>query len=438
MKKTSYIFYGWFIVAAGIVSYALGYGARYSFSVIFPSLLEEFHWPRDLTAGMLSVHIFVYGLTSPVAGHLSDSAGPRKTMGLGVLVLCLGLAMSGLGNRLWHFYLTFGVLTGAGLCLIGAVPFTSVIRNWFEKKRGLAFSILFFGAGGAYACYPGIAFLIKHVGWRMTFLVEAMVIAGVVLPLIIFIVRYHPRDKGLVADGISENLKNNSKSEEGMPDTLDHVWAATDWTVTAALKTSRFWMLCLSTFSLWGISHHILVTHHVAFAIDCGYSKIYASSVLSLFGITFALGCLSAVVSDRIGRELTFTVGAGVGVSGIVILTLMDDASQPWMLYYYAAAFGIGMGMATPTIPAAITDVFQGPKAGSIIGLIWFGFAMGGTIGPWLGGWLFEASKSYVLAFRVAAMVLAASCAAMWLASPRKVRPAPGRRHKLARKQGIA
>ncbi|MBW1789363.1 MAG: MFS transporter [Deltaproteobacteria bacterium] len=435
MKKRPYIFYGWYIVAAGIVSYALGYGARYSFSVIFPSLLEEFHWPRDLTAGMLSVHLFVYGLTAPLAGHLADRVGPRKTMGVGALVLCLGLAVSGMGNRLWHFYLTFGVLTGAGLCLIGAVPFTTIIRNWFEKKRGLAFSILFFGAGAAYVCYPGIAFLITHVGWRITFLTESLVIAAAV-PIVLFIIKYHPREKGLAVDGIRENLKDDS-IEEAAPEMVDRIWAATDWTVTTAIKRARFWMLCLTTFSLWGISQHIMVTHHVAFAIDCGYSRIYASSVLSIFGITFGLGCLAAMVSDRIGRELTFTIGGVISVSGITILTFMDDTSQPWMLYYYAVAFGIGLGMATPTIPAAVTDVFQGPKAGAIIGLIWFAFALGGTIGPWLGGWLFEVRANYDLAFGVAIMSVIVSCAAMWLASPGKVRPVPGPKRKALKKQDI-
>jgi len=428
MKKRPIIFYGWYIVAAGIISYTMGYGARYSFSVIFPSLLEDFQWSRDITAGMLSVHMLVYGLAAPVAGHLADRAGPRKTLGLGTLVLCMGLAASGLGNRLWHFYLTFGVLTGAGLCLIGSVPFTAVIRNWFEKRRGLAFSILFFGAGGAYICYPGIAFLITHMGWRLTFLTEALVIAAVA-PLVIFIIRYHPREKRLEVDGIQEKLKD-CPIQEAAPEMRDPVWTATQWTVSTAIRTARFWMLCLSAFSVWGICQHIMVTHHIAFAIDCGYSKIYASSVLSLFGITFSLGCLTAMVSDRIGRELTFTIGVVIAVSGIIILTLMKDTSQPWMLYYYAIAFGIGLGMATPIIPAAITDVFQGPKAGAIIGLIWFAFALGGTLGPWLGGRLFEVNKNYVLAFGAAAIGSTASCAAMWLASPRKVRPVPGRRHK--------
>jgi OFA family oxalate/formate antiporter-like MFS transporter len=129
------MFYGWFIVAAGIIAYALGYGARYSFSVIFPSLLDEFHWPRDTTAIMLSVHLLAYGFVSPLAGIMVDRIGPRKTMVLGTVLLSLGLALSSQGNTPWHFYLSFGVLSGAGLCLIGAVPFTTVLRNWFEKKR---------------------------------------------------------------------------------------------------------------------------------------------------------------------------------------------------------------------------------------------------------------------------------------------------------------
>ena len=47
------------------------------------------------------------------------------------------------------------------------------------------------------------------------------------------------------------------------------------------------------------------------------------------------------------------------------------------MLYYYAAAVGFGMGMTSPPIAAATTDIFQGPKAGAIIGFVWFSFALG-------------------------------------------------------------
>ena len=144
MKTQRFIFHGWLIVAVGIVAYALGYGARFSFSVIFPSLVNEFGWPRDTTAGMLSVHMLVYGLAAPVAGYLVDKIGPRITMVCGTVFLTLGLVASALGSEPWHFCLTFGVLAGAGLCFIGSVPFTTIIKNWFKKNSGLALSILFF------------------------------------------------------------------------------------------------------------------------------------------------------------------------------------------------------------------------------------------------------------------------------------------------------
>jgi len=201
-QKRHLIFYGWLIVATGMLVQALGYGARYSFSVIFLSLLEHFQWPRDITAAMLSVHMMTYGIVAPVAGGLVDKIGPRRTMGIGATLLALSLTLSAWGDKPWHLYLTFGLLAGAGLCLIGSVLFTTVLRNWFERRRGIALSLLFAGTGAAFGFYPVVAFLITSVGWRNTFLVEAIVIATIILPLLLLIVRYHPRDKGLFRDGV--------------------------------------------------------------------------------------------------------------------------------------------------------------------------------------------------------------------------------------------
>jgi MFS family permease len=426
MKKQGFIFYGWFIVAVGIISYALGYGARYSFSVIFPALLTEFGWPRDTTAIMLSVHLLVYGFVAPLAGNLVDRIGPRKTMASGTILLSIGLAISGLGRQPWHFYLSFGVLTGAGLCLIGAVPFTTVLRNWFETKRGLAFSLLFCGVGAAFAWYPAIAFLIESVGWQKTFMIESVVLSGLMLPLIILVVRYHPREKGLISDGVTKAAENPTPSEPGAALIVDHAWTAVDWTLANAMRTGRFWLLCLSSFSMWGITQHIMVAHHVAFATDLGYSRIYASSVLSLFGVFFVFGSLAASASDRIGREGTMIISTIIGISGIIVLLFMKNTSDSWMLYYYAITFGFSNGLSAPTIAATTTDIFQGPRVGATLGFVWLSFAVGGAIGPWLGGWIFELTQSYEAAFLMAIGWYAVAGAALWGASPRKVRRVPG------------
>jgi MFS family permease len=421
-KTKPRIFYGWYIALVGAAAYALGYGARFSFSVIFPSLLEEFKWPRDLTATMFSVHIFIYGVMAPITGYLVDRTGPRKTMILGTLLLALGLALSRWANELWHFWITFGLISGVGLCMIGAVPFTTVLRNWFERKRGLAFSLLFLGSGGAFGCYPAIAWLIDTTGWRNTYLIEGLVVGGILIPLIVFVVRYHPRDMGLLRDGLPVSQEGGASAMKNPMKVVDPSWAAVHWTLSKAVRTSRFWLLCLTTFCLWGVMQTILLAHQVAFAIDMGYPKFYASSVLSLFGLTYAFGSLGSLISDRIGREVTITLATVVGTSGMIVLMLIQDASHPWMLYYYSISLGVANGLSSPTIAAAITDIFQGPRVGAIVGGVWFAFAVGGTIGPWLGGWLFEMSGNYFLAFIVATVLFPVACAATWLAAPRKVR----------------
>ena len=427
MKKEGQFFYGWVIVASGIFVFALGYGARYSFSLIYPNLLEQFHWSRDATAAMLSFHILAYGIAAPIAGALVDRIGPKKTMGLGVILLAIGTTAAGFSNELWHFYLSFGLVMGTGLSLAGSVPFTRIVSNWFVAKRGLALSFMFVGTGGGFILFPLIAILIEKVGWRGALWVEAAIVAGLLLPCVAFLLRYHPREMGLLPDGVREsgaNIKANQKYAEGIVDTA---WAAIDWTLLKAMKTPRFWLLCFTAFAVWGISEHIQFAHHVAFAEDVGYSKLHASSALALFGVFFIIGTLSGFISDRIGREVTFTIGTITSIAGIVMLMLIEDTSQPWMLYTYSILFGLGLGISTPTIAAACTDIFQGKTAGAIIGFVWFAFAIGGTIGPWLGGFIFEVSGSYLNAFIISATMFALACISFWLAAPRMVRLVEGR-----------
>jgi len=358
---------------------------------------------------------------------LVDKLGVKKIMSLGAILLALGLATSSLGSALWHYYLSFGLLMGVGLCLTGSVPFTIIIANWFVAKRGQALSLMYIGSGGALVLYPLIAFLIEKVGWRGTFWVEAAIVAGFLLPCVIFFVRYHPKEMGLLPDGVSETVANSKTNQQDTEEVIDKAWTTTDWTLPKAMKTIRFWALCFTAFAVWGITEHILVAHHVAFAEDVGYSNFYASSVLALIGIFISAGALAGAISDRIGREATFTIGTIVGLLGIITLMFIRDTSQPWMLYVYSILFGFGLGLTFPTIAAAATDLFQGKRAGATIGFVWFAFAIGGTIGPWLGGVIFETVGSYLPAFIISAIMFALSCISFWIAAPRRVRLVAGK-----------
>ena len=419
-SKSPRIFYGWIIVLVGILFMSLAYGVRYSFSVIFTSLLDQFQWSRDATAAMLSFHMLSYGVFSPIAGALVDRIGPKKTMTLGAIVLAFGAYSSSLGSELWHYYLSFGLCAGAGLGLIGTVPFTRIVSNWFVKKRGLALSLMFFGTGGPHLLYPVVALLIEKLGWRNTFSVEALIVVIILLPCIVFLVRYHPRDKGLLPDGMSAEAGISKESKIGL--NIDTIWRDSDWTLSKAIRTRQFWLICFTSFSAWGISEHILLTHHIALAKDVGFSTLSASSILSIYGLFMALGAFAGFISDHIGREVTFTISTLLVVAGITALMFLDNPGQSWLLYCYSVLFGLGIGMSIPTLAASATDLFQGIRAGAAIGFVWLTFAIGGTLGPWLGGALFEIYGNYQIALIISVITFVAACISLWIAAPRRAK----------------
>ena len=120
-NKHSSFFYGWVIIAVSVITGMLVYGVRYSFSIFFPEILNEFGWSRGSTALMMSINVLVYGLMAPVAGTLSNRWKPKIMMPAGVIILALAMIGCSFARQLWHFYIFFGVIApcGNGLMRLG-------------------------------------------------------------------------------------------------------------------------------------------------------------------------------------------------------------------------------------------------------------------------------------------------------------------------------
>src|SRR5215470_9199974 len=125
---------------------------------------------------------------------------------------------------------------------------------------------------------------------------------------------------------------------------------------------------------------------------------------------------LGGWLSDRFGRGWVFAVGSTVAVAGIVCLGVLRGPDDwPLLLIYTVSGFGFGMRIAQlSAIPA---DTFSGPELGAILGVVQAGGGLGGAIGPFLGGWLFDVTGSYRLAFAAAAVAVAGSAVAAWVAA---------------------
>jgi MFS family permease len=101
------------------------------------------------------------------------------------------------------------------------------------------------------------------------------------------------------------------------------------------------------------------------------------------------------------------------------------------LLYVMVAAQGmLGYGM-TSVVGAIPADIFQGPRYGSIFGVLMVAAIGGGAVGPWLTGTLHDVTGSYDLAFVVSIASSAFSALAIWLAAPRHVRAVAGRVHRV-------
>jgi MFS family permease len=114
------------------------------------------------------------------------------------------------------------------------------------------------------------------------------------------------------------------------------------------------------------------------------------------------------------------TVAVILAMGALAALLSVRDTSQPWLLYLYAVCFGYGAGLAAPALYAGLADIFHGGHFGVLSGLLLMGFGIGGIIGPWLGGFIYDVTGSYTSAFIFAMVCFAFSGVIFWIAAPRK------------------
>ena len=329
--------YRWIIVGVSFITLALT-SKLHSFSIFFVALLKEFRWSRSITAGAFSLFFILYGVIGPFAGSTVDRFGPRRVFVLGSLLWGLGLALCSLIHSWWQFYIFFGVIAAIGAGFTGWVPNTTVIQNWFKEKRGLAIGILSSGIGiGIFVCIPSIQYLINGVGWRMAYRVMAFFIPLVVITLTIIFLKKPPR--------ITPSTPTEQETYYTMmrdPLIVDLKWASRSWTLRQAILTKQFWTLSVCFFFTSLINQSIL-THHVAFFVDKGLETLFVSYIVGMIGIVSIGGkILWGSLSDRIGREVTYTLTMVCCICGILLLITFPILSSPYIPYFFAIFFGMG------------------------------------------------------------------------------------------------
>src|SRR5580658_10020037 len=341
--------HAWFILAGAFATFAVGAGFMHAYTVFLVEFVHDFAWSRAEVSIAYAVAQVVAGISSPLVGMLVDRLGPRRLVLLGGGLLIGGLAASAGIHALWQLVLLYGIVMTLGANCLGMVVFVPVLSRLFVRHRGMAISILQSanGLGRAFSA-PVSQLLISGVGWRPAYLVQAAFMAVVVLPLAALFRRADvvPAAHARVAVAVRS------------------------WTLLEAIKSRQFWLLFV-VYLCTGIGSFLVSLHQLAFAVDVGFDKLYAATVLGMGSFLSIPGIIvTGTLSDYVGREISAMLTYGVSAAGAGCALLITGPDQHLLLWLFACLFGITWGARGPAITAKTADLFPGRQLGAILGVI--------------------------------------------------------------------
>ena len=269
----SSVFYGWWIVlAAFIIAFIYSGFFFYDFTLFVTPIREDIPDVGAAIEPAFIVATITGAVLSPILGGFFDKRGPKLVVGGGMLLGSAGFAIMGVMTEPWHLYVGL-TLAGLGPIVFFAGGVSSVV-NWFNRLRGRAVGITVVGLGaGGILTRPSL-YVMETIGWRDSFLVMALVILVLLMPLA-FVLRRTPEDHGMRPDGDDADGADAGGAVEtpilyGLP-------------FTQILRTPTFWFLSMLMFlSFWPIGS--LQIHQAPFMEDAGYSRLAAADAVGAMG----------------------------------------------------------------------------------------------------------------------------------------------------------
>lgn len=371
----------WLMAVTGMLVLLVSNGlTATALSVYDESLLNEFGWTRGELKFRDLVTFWLVALIAPFAGMFIDKLGPRRMLAFGCVMISIGYVLY---SRLDSLGMLYAIHVILALGLLGASTMTCVIliSSWFYKQRGLAIGIALVGTSlGSILLSPANALLIERVGWRQAFQIEAAIPIALMV-FVLLVVRNSPRDIGAVAHGLD--------TSEGRDLRLEGL------TLQEAMRTRTFWAIGLSGMMIY-YSILALYNHLFLHLRGLGFEPLNAGFALSLLGLVGLTGKLiNGALADRIDRHKVFLaclVIMFVGVAGLA--TLRKDLVLPAI-----AVVGLGWGGLFTLYNMLAVNNFGLRSAGKIGGVISLMESLGGGLGIWLTGVLYDRTDSYQQAF---------------------------------------
>ena len=349
----------------------ISFGIRASYGVFQVPIAEDFGWPRAEFSLAIAVQNLFWGLGQPLFGMVADRFGDRKAIIGGALIYAAGLALAAGATTPFGQVMTSGVMVGLGVAGTGFGVLLAVVgRAASPEKRSMALGIATaFGSAGQVLVPPLTEWLERQAGWSATMLIFAAVILMVlvVLPL-------------LKAPPPPEVQKDAAE------ETLGQILARVS-------KDPDYILLFLGFFSC-GYQLAFITAHFPALVTEaCGSAALGAAS-LTLIGITNIFGTLLAGKLGGIYRR-KYLLSLIYALRTVVAIGFIMLPPTPLTVIVFSLSMG-ALWLATVPLTSGLIGYLYGMKyMGTLYGFVFLSHQLGGFLGVYLGGKLYDVYGSY-------------------------------------------
>ena len=375
-----------YAIIAGCVISFVSFGFSASFSVFLRPMSADLGWGREVFSLSLAIQVLMWGVTQPLAGAYADKHGPTQVLAFGAIFAALGFALRSILLDETMFILTgFIVGIGTGAC---SFPVVIVALGKVVEAKQRSF-ILGLGtaaaSAGMFAGAPLATVIMDTVGWDVAiFFVAASFL--IILPLIFFISR------------ASEKPTANTEQLH----TIKAIKIA---------FSDRSYTLLFFGFFVCGFHVQFIQTHLPAYITDEGLAPIIGAWSLALIGLFNIGGSFLSGWSGQLYSKPKLLAGIYASRAVVITIFIFTPLSEPSVLVF-SAAMGV-LWLSTVALTTGLVAQTQGLKfLSTLVGLVFFSHQVGGFLGAWLGGRLYDITGNYdamwiaAILFGLAAMII--------------------------------
>jgi MFS family permease len=386
------------ILVCGCLISLLTFGVRSSFGLFTQPVSSTYGWSREVFALAMAIQNLAWGLGQPLGGALADRFGPARVLAGGGVLYALGLALMAFSTTPGSLHLSAGVLVGFGM---GGASYITVLAALGKvvppERRSWALGLgTAAGSFGQFLVVPlGQAFIAAY-GWQVTVLLLAALAAAVPLLASAFA-------------GARPAPAMAAEPELGFAQTL-----------RAAFGHPSY-LLLLTGFFVCGFQLAFVTIHLPPYLADRGIGAALAAWAIGLIGLFNIVGAyVAGVLGARHSNKMLLS-GLYVGRAVVTVLFLTFPIT-PVSVLLFAAGMGLLWLSAVPPTTGLVAVMFGTRYMATLFGIVFLNHQLGSFVGVWLGGWLYERTGSYDVAWWLS-VILALAAALIHL--PIAERPAP-------------